>query len=260
MFANKENAFHSLYSNAGVSSQGLSVDLPFNQVDAMISLNVRAVSALTHLFGRDMKERRRGRILNVSSICGSVAGIPTVAVYSATKAFEKTLSISMAKEMERYGVGVTCLSPGAVKETEFRSISGSGEALCWQIPFYPKTPPQVAEAGVRALLRGDTEVIPGLLNRVFLKVIMPVVPPRIHNWVAEVMWNPVQLPFTRQRNQQANILSPPQEAILIQPQQLNTGPRYKNQPPPITLKLDEPEQAEPAEESFVATQSGGDAD
>jgi short chain dehydrogenase len=161
----------------------------------MIQVNAMSVSTLTHLFGRDMKQRRRGRILIVSSICGAVDGIATVAVYSATKAFENSFGIALGKELEPYGVGVTCLLPGAVRGTEFRSRSKSQEALCWKLPFYAKTASSVAESGIRAVLRGDSEVTPGLLNRIFLKGLKPVVPQRLHNLMAEIMWNPLSLPF-----------------------------------------------------------------
>lgn len=161
----------------------------------MVQVNAISSMSLTHLFGKDMRERRRGRILMVSSICGAVSGIATVATYSATKAFENSFSISLAKEMEPYGVGVTCLMPGAVKGTEFRSQSKSEEALCWKLPFYAKTAPGVAEWGVRSMLLGETECTPGILNRLFVKVIKPIAPQRLHNLVSEVMWNPLHLPF-----------------------------------------------------------------
>lgn len=211
------------------------MDLDANDVQAMIQLNVVAVSALTHLYGKEMKEQRRGRMLMVSSVCGAVAGIPSVAVYSATKAFEKTLSISMAKELEKFGVGMTCLIPGAVSETDFRKRSHAEDALCWKIPYYPKSARCVAEVGVRAMLMGDSEVTPGWMNRAFLKVLMPIVPQRLHNWVAEIMWSPINLPLFRT----------PQQAQYPRTTQSETPkpkPLVKFQSPPRVLVLEEPKQ------------------
>jgi hypothetical protein len=192
-----------LVNNAGISSHGETLNMPLSDVQRMIQVNAVSVTALTHLFGTDMKERRRGRILLVSSICGAVSGIATVAVYAATKAFENSFGAAIGKELEPYGVGVTCLIPGAVRGTEFRSRSNAHDALCWKIPFYSKTPSAVAECGVRALLCGDTEVTPGVLNRLFLKVVKPVLPQRLHNLVAEIMWNPLQLSFRRRNSPQS---------------------------------------------------------
>jgi short-subunit dehydrogenase len=235
------------FSNAGISTQGRSVDLEMNDVEAMIQLNVAAVSTLAHLYGKDMKDRRRGRILMVSSICGAIAGIPSVAVYSATKAFEKTLSISMAKELEEFGVGVTCLLPGAVSDTDFRKQNNAHDALCWKIPYYPTAPSHVAEVGVRAMLMGDSEVTPGLMNRAFLKVLMPIVPQRLHNWVAEIMWNPLNLPFIRaQQQSSAHSLPLVPSGDKIRPQ-----PLVKFQASPRVLSLEDslPEQPKAATET-----------
>jgi short-subunit dehydrogenase len=188
-----------LINNAGISSQGLAVDIPVTEATRIIQVNALSVSTLSHLYGRDMKDRRRGRILVVSSICAAVAGLPTVAVYAATKAFENTLSLSMAKELEPFGVGVTCLMPGAVRDTSFRSRGNGDEALCWKLPFYPKVPFQIASTGVRAMLRGDTECVVGWQNRVFVKVLRPILPQRMHNKIAEIAWSPFQWPFRRQK-------------------------------------------------------------
>jgi short chain dehydrogenase len=165
----------------------------------MITLNVQAVAALSHRFGKDMKERGRGRIMIVSSMNSMAVGIKSVAVYSATKAFERTLCNSLSLDMEPFGVGVTCLIPGAVRDTEFRVQSRSEQALVWRLPFCTCTPQQVAAQGVRAMLRGETEVIVGLLNRVFAKVLQPLLPQRLHNLVATVMWNPLYIPFLSPR-------------------------------------------------------------
>jgi hypothetical protein len=187
-----------LINNAGYSLQGQSVDMDVGQTNNLIQLNAVSLSTLMHLYGKDMKERRRGRILNVSSICGATAGIPTVGVYAATKSFVNTLSRSLALELEPHGVGVTCVLPGAVRDTEFKARSKTHEALCWKIPFYAKTPQFVAGSAVKALLRGETECTPGWENRFFLQVLKPAVPQRIHNLIAEVCWNPIHWPF-RQR-------------------------------------------------------------
>jgi uncharacterized protein len=207
-----------LVNNAGCSMQGLSVDHPMTELNNMIQLNALSVSSLSHLYGRDMKERQRGRILMVSSVCGAIAGLPTVAVYSATKAFENTLALSMAQELESYGVGVTCLLPGAVRETAFRYQSGPSEALCWKIPFYPITPYQVARAGIRALLRGDTECTPGWQNRVFLKVLKPALPQRLHNILAETAWSPTPTLFRRPSARGERIDVSPRGLQPVEPQ------------------------------------------
>jgi len=86
-----------LVNNAGVCTHGDFVDGDSVDVMNMMSVNIGAVTHLSHLYGRDMKERRRGRILIVSSLSGALPGNPNVAVYAATKAYEKSFASSLGE-------------------------------------------------------------------------------------------------------------------------------------------------------------------
>ena len=86
-----------LVNNAGVCTHGDFVDGDSVDIMNMMSVNMGAVTQLSQLYGRDMKERRRGRILIVSSISGALPGNPNVAVYAATKAYEKSFASSLGK-------------------------------------------------------------------------------------------------------------------------------------------------------------------
>jgi hypothetical protein len=94
--------------------------------------------------------------------------------------------------MERYGVGVTCLLPGAVKDTNFASRSDVEAAACFHIPGYAKTPEFVAGEGIKALMMGYPEIYPGAVNRMFVKAFMPMLPPRFSTMIGEMAWNPWQ--------------------------------------------------------------------
>ena len=184
-----------LVNNAGICTHGEHVDTPLEDIEQMVQINAGSVATLSHLYGKDMKKQRRGRILFVSSVVGAVNAGPRVATYAATKAFEKSLSLSIGKELEQYGCGVTCLMPGAVKGTAFKSASNTDDALCWKIPFYPAIAQDVAHRGVRAMLAGDPEVCPGLLNKIFLRVVSPMLPQRLTTLIVETAWNPLILPW-----------------------------------------------------------------
>eukprot|EP00978_Attheya_sp_CCMP212_P019651 scaffold55289_cov53-Attheya_sp.AAC.2 len=186
-----------LVNNAGICTHGEAVDMELDTMKQIVQVNAGSVATLSHLYGRDMKANKRGRILFVSSVMGAVPAGPQVATYAATKAFEKTLSISMGRELANYGVGVTCLVPGAVGGTTFRQASNSEEAVCWKIPFYPLAAPDVAGAGVRALLSGESEVCPGWMNRSFLRVMQPMIPQRLTTSIVEFFWNPLTVPVSR---------------------------------------------------------------
>ncbi len=193
-----------LINNAGVCTHGELID--GDAVDAlrMIQLNVGSVVELSRLYGKNMKDRRRGRILFVSSMSGAMPGCPSVAVYAATKSFEKSLASSLGRELERFGVGVTCLLPGAVKDTSFASTSAVEDAACFHFPGYAKTPELVAEEGIKGLMLGYPEVYPGWQNRLFVKMGLPMLPSRVTTMIGEWAWNPWQWGDTMpQRNQVA---------------------------------------------------------
>ena len=245
-----------LVNNAGISSTGTFVDMSVSYLQNIVQVNAMSVAILSNLYGRDMKEKRRGRLLVVSSVVGSVPGSPNVACYAATKAFEKVLAVSMAKEMEPFGVGVTCLMPGAVRDTSFRTRSQSDEALCWNIPFYTRSAEIVARQGVRSLLAGEVEAIPGWQNRVFLKVLQPILPPRLTTFVVETAWNPWKFSFpsfgqtAKTQFENETLKVPP---VISKSDSL--WPGYASRPPPRLLKLSDSQIVDPGEESIVPTLS-----
>jgi short-subunit dehydrogenase len=75
-----------LVNNAGMTAHGDFADIPLDRQLSVIQLNVATLTALTHLFVGPMIERRRGRVLNVSSI-SAFQPMPTIAVYAASKAY-----------------------------------------------------------------------------------------------------------------------------------------------------------------------------
>jgi Short-chain dehydrogenases of various substrate specificities len=158
----------------------------------MMNVNVCAVTHLSHLYGQNMKRQGRGRILFVSSVIGATPGGPGVATYAATKSYEKSLAQSMGRELEKYGVGVTCIMPGAVRGTDFAVKSNCADSACWKFPCYSMSTPNVAARGVRALLSGDSEIIPGWHNRLFLKVFSPLLPPRLTTSIVGFSFSPFQ--------------------------------------------------------------------
>jgi short-subunit dehydrogenase len=86
-----------------------------------------------------------------------------MSVYCATKAFVLSFTEALANELHGSGVTVTCLCPG-VTATSFHEVSGTTRMRLVRVGT-PMTSVAVAEAGERALLRGSSLAVPGLLNR-----------------------------------------------------------------------------------------------
>eukprot|EP00931_Biecheleriopsis_adriatica_P110826 TRINITY_DN85158_c0_g1_i1.p1 TRINITY_DN85158_c0_g1~~TRINITY_DN85158_c0_g1_i1.p1 ORF type:complete len:414 (-),score=66.33 TRINITY_DN85158_c0_g1_i1:5-1114(-) len=113
----------------------------------------------------------RGRILLVSSLAATAPGVAGAAAYASSKAFIRSFSSGLRSELQPAGVGVTCLMPGAT-EGSFARASGMERALCFNFPMARTlgivlSAEEVARSGVAAVLNGDDECIPGLLNSVF---------------------------------------------------------------------------------------------
>lgn len=150
-----------LVNCAGFGSAGyfdeLSVDAELRQ----IGVNVLAPVALSHAALRQMRERRHGGILQVSSIVSGLP-MPKSAVYGAAKGFLGSFGESLAMEARGSGVHITTLRTGLV-HTEFHDVAGLDPAglprLAWLEPR------QVVTPALRAVARGRTFVTPGFMNR-----------------------------------------------------------------------------------------------
>lgn len=80
----------------------------------MLHLNCAVVTALAHLFGRRLAERRRGGLVLMSSLL-AFQGVPRAATYAATKAYVQTLAEGLHGELAPHGVDVVACAPGPVK-------------------------------------------------------------------------------------------------------------------------------------------------
>ena len=106
-----------LINNAGFALSDEFDKFEVSEYENMLDLNIKAIVKLIHLFIPQMKERRSGAILNVSSVLG-VFPTPDLSVYSGTKAFILTFSEALRKELQRYNISITILASVGI-ETEF---------------------------------------------------------------------------------------------------------------------------------------------
>jgi short-subunit dehydrogenase len=151
-----------LVNNAGMFFFGEAVDAESGRAEALLQLHVVTPSLLCTLVGRGMRERRRGRILVVSSI-SAWRDFPGIAYYGSSKKYLRGFARALRSEMGPYGVTVTCLAPGPVA-TELYGQDSPQVRRGRKLGLFLE-PERVAEAAVRALLRGDAECVPGTSAR-----------------------------------------------------------------------------------------------
>ncbi len=153
-----------LINNAGIGAYGFFHELNLDQQTKMINLNISALTSLTHLFVKDMIERKSGSILNIASTAAFQPG-PIMAVYFATKAYVLSFSEALANELNGTGVYIGTLAPGATR-TEFEKTANIKGARFFEGKIM--TPEKVALAGYRQIINKKTIFIPGLKNKVLI--------------------------------------------------------------------------------------------
>ena len=163
-----------LVNNAGFGLAGEFTDQSLDRVRQMLALNMMTMTGLCHLFGRAMKERGSGRILNVSSTI-SFQPLPRWAAYAATKAYVSSFTQAFAREMRPHGVFVSCLYPGTTR-TAFLDTAGIERSVSrWSVGSLihgaAMDPAKVARAGFRGLMRGKGRIIPGVSNRLHFRLV-----------------------------------------------------------------------------------------
>ncbi len=153
-----------LINNAGVGLYGEHVDMDIDEVSNMLQLNIASLSELCFYYGKRMKEKREGKILNIAS-AAAYQPTPYFAAYGASKSFVLNFSEALAKEMEDYNVTVTCLSPGATDTGFFTEMDKKD----LNNPHLDKksrvSSKKVAEIGVNALFNKKLSVIVGTVNK-----------------------------------------------------------------------------------------------
>ena len=181
-----------LINNAGLSTKTEFADEKIDHLNTVVNVNILSSMRLSHLYINKMRNHRKGAVMFVSSITGYLPGCPSAALYAATKAFERSLALGLSNENEKNGIAVTLLSPGAISGTDFAQRGEFSNALCWKIPFYPKSPELVAKVGIDALSEGKLECVPGWQNRFAVRILQPMLPQKFMLGVGQMAWQPLK--------------------------------------------------------------------
>ena len=156
-----------LVNNAGFGVFGEFTKTDLDREINLIKTNITAVHILTKLYLQEMCKKNSGKILNVSSIAGSMPG-PLMCAYYASKAYVLRLSEGIREELrkQKSKVQVSVLQPGPVN-TNFNNVAN--------VKFNLKslTSEYVARYTVDKLLKGKFAIVPGFsikFARFFAKI------------------------------------------------------------------------------------------
>lgn len=158
-----------LVNNAGVGAGGELKDIPLDDFEWIVGINLMGEVYGTRLFLPQMVERGSGHIVNVSSLSGLVL-LPFHIPYTTTKFGINGFSEALWAETRRFGIGVTVVCPGAIRtnimaNTRVSTATAGGEALGGRfkglLDRVGKEPEEVARTVLRGVERGKFLVLTG---------------------------------------------------------------------------------------------------
>lgn len=147
-----------LVNNAGREDSGPFLQIPIDDAIKTIDLNIKVPLQLTQHFAAKMQARGKGGILIMSSIV-AFQGVPNIANYAASKAYDLVFAEGIAAELEASNIDVLSVNPGFTRSELSPDINFDGLLI----------KPMSADSVVKTALNdlGKSRVsVPGRVNKI----------------------------------------------------------------------------------------------
>ena len=103
-----------LVNNAGYGHEGVMEESPLSEMRRQFDVNVFGAVAMMKAVLPFMRERRRGHILNITSMGGHIT-MPGITYYCGSKFALEGISEALGKEVKSFGIAVTAVAPGSFR-------------------------------------------------------------------------------------------------------------------------------------------------
>jgi NAD(P)-dependent dehydrogenase (short-subunit alcohol dehydrogenase family) len=118
-----------LVNNAGYGHEGILEESPLSDMRRQFDVNVFGPVAMMKAVLPFMRARRRGHILNITSMGGYIT-MPGIAYYCGSKFALEGISDTLAKEVQAFGIAVTAIAPGSFRtDWAGRSMQRSARSI-----------------------------------------------------------------------------------------------------------------------------------
>ncbi len=102
-----------LVNNAGINMKKPLIEVSDDDFDHIIETNLQSIFTLTREVVKHMLPRKKGAIINISSMA-SQYGIPKVIAYTASKGAIEAMTRALAVELSPNGIRINCIAPGFI--------------------------------------------------------------------------------------------------------------------------------------------------
>ncbi len=154
-----------LVNNAGIERNGSIEELPMADFRSVMETNYFGVLRCIKAVIPQMRNRRSGSIINVTSVAGRISTSP-LGAYAASKHALEALSEALAQEMKSFNVHVAIVEPGIIDTPMAHEIEGRGSetiypqqrrmAAYFSAALRNPTPPLLVAEKIRSILESGT--------------------------------------------------------------------------------------------------------
>ena len=148
-------------NNAGIHQHLKSWEMTVEDWERVIGVNLTGAYLVSRAFAPHMIGRKRGRIVNISSII-AMSGTDHEAHYAASKAGMLGLTKSLALELSPHGITVNAIAPGDIETDMTAGVKGDElQKLLEQIPLHRMGQPSEIASVVAFLCSDDASYVTG---------------------------------------------------------------------------------------------------
>jgi len=150
-----------LVNNAGITRDNLLIRMKDEEWDDILTTNLKSIFRLSRGVLRAMMKARYGRIINISSVVGSMGNVGQ-ANYAAAKAGVAGFTKSLAREVGSRNITVNCVAPGFIDTDMTRSLPNEHQqSLIQHVPLGRLGRPEEVAAAVAFLASSSASYITG---------------------------------------------------------------------------------------------------